>query len=227
MVPKRHGRRTSVHASTIIRSIGNPNAVPRWQWRCGFYPGSGPGECTVARRPALRPAIGIRGNLARVPSEAHRGRFSEIARRLGLDRAEISALRSGRAYAGMRPTPRRECELTGNKGLVSLRSENPAEAGTEDNPQGGSDAYSGLGDFCDRDDLSRASGGPDVRSSVSGFACTCTQAWKAAITNAPIRRCLSATRRHRAAPPSASSIPISRARESPRVIGGIAASIKE
>jgi hypothetical protein len=47
-----------------------------------------------------------------------------------------------------------------------LRSENPAEAGTEDNPQGGSDAYSGLGDFCDRDDLSRASGGPDVRSSV-------------------------------------------------------------
>jgi hypothetical protein len=36
-----------VHAGTIIRSIGNPNAVPRWQWRCGFYPGSGPGECTV------------------------------------------------------------------------------------------------------------------------------------------------------------------------------------
>src|SRR5580693_489760 len=126
----------------------------------------GQANAPSARRPALRPAIGIRGNLARVPSEAHRGRFSEMARRLGLDRAEISALRSGRAYAGMRPTPRRECELTGNKGLVSLRSENPAEAGTEDNPQGGSDAYSGLGDFCDRDDLSRASGGPDVRSSV-------------------------------------------------------------
>jgi hypothetical protein len=36
-----------VHAGTIVRSIGNPNAVPRWQWRCGFYPGSGPGECTV------------------------------------------------------------------------------------------------------------------------------------------------------------------------------------
>ena len=36
-----------VHAGTIIRSIGNPNAVPQWQWRCGFYPGSGPGECTV------------------------------------------------------------------------------------------------------------------------------------------------------------------------------------
>jgi hypothetical protein len=21
--------------------------VPQWQWRCGFYPESGPGECTV------------------------------------------------------------------------------------------------------------------------------------------------------------------------------------
>jgi hypothetical protein len=27
-----------------MRSIGNPNAAPRWQWRCGFYPGSEPGE---------------------------------------------------------------------------------------------------------------------------------------------------------------------------------------
>jgi hypothetical protein len=27
-----------------MRSIGNPNAAPRWQRRCGFYPGSEPGE---------------------------------------------------------------------------------------------------------------------------------------------------------------------------------------
>jgi hypothetical protein len=43
------------------------------------------------------------------------------------------------------------------------------------------------------------------------------------ITNAATRRCLSATRRHRAARHSASSIHISRARKSPRAIGGIAA----
>ena len=48
------------------------------------------------------------------------------------DRGQISALRSGREHAGMRPTPTRERELTGNEGLVSLRSENPAEAGTEE-----------------------------------------------------------------------------------------------
>jgi hypothetical protein len=29
-----------------MRSVGNPNAAPQWQWRCGFYPGSNPGEST-------------------------------------------------------------------------------------------------------------------------------------------------------------------------------------
>jgi hypothetical protein len=57
------------------------------------------------------------------------------------------------------------------------------------------------------------------------FACTCTIEGPT-ITNAATRRCLSATRRHRAARHSASSIHISRARKSPRVIGGIAASTK-
>jgi hypothetical protein len=49
------------------------------------------------------------------------------------DGGQIPALRSGREHAGMRPTPTRERELTGKKGLVSLRSENPVEAGTKDN----------------------------------------------------------------------------------------------
>src|ERR1700694_47693 len=49
----------------------------------------------------------------------------------------------------------------------------------------------------------------------------CT-AWGPTITNAATRRCLSATRRHRAAPPSASSIHILRERK--RALGGIAAS---
>jgi hypothetical protein len=33
-----------IHVGTIARSIGNPNAAPQWQWQCGFYPGSRPGE---------------------------------------------------------------------------------------------------------------------------------------------------------------------------------------
>src|SRR6201993_5630075 len=36
----------NVHVGTIAQCIGNPVAAPKWQWRCGFYPGSRPGECT-------------------------------------------------------------------------------------------------------------------------------------------------------------------------------------
>ena len=33
-----------VHVGTIAKSTGIPNAEPQWQWLCGFYPGSNPGE---------------------------------------------------------------------------------------------------------------------------------------------------------------------------------------
>jgi hypothetical protein len=36
-----------VDAGFIAQCVGNPGAKPRWQWRCGFYPGSRPGECTA------------------------------------------------------------------------------------------------------------------------------------------------------------------------------------
>ena len=35
-----------VHAGSIAQCVGNPGAAPRWEWRCGFYPGSRSGECT-------------------------------------------------------------------------------------------------------------------------------------------------------------------------------------
>ena len=56
------------------------------------------------------------------------------------------------------------------------------------------------------------------------FACVCTTG--PTITNAATRRCLSATRRRRAARHSASSIHTSRARKRRRVIHGIARSIE-
>jgi hypothetical protein len=33
-----------VQVGTIGRAIGNPGAAPVWNWSCGFYPGSRPGE---------------------------------------------------------------------------------------------------------------------------------------------------------------------------------------
>jgi hypothetical protein len=38
-----------VHVGTIAKSVGNPGAEPQWQWNCGFYPGSQPGECKTGR----------------------------------------------------------------------------------------------------------------------------------------------------------------------------------
>ena len=33
-----------VHVGTIAPAAGNPNAERQWQWLCGFYPGSNPGD---------------------------------------------------------------------------------------------------------------------------------------------------------------------------------------
>jgi hypothetical protein len=34
-----------IHAGTIIEGVGNPHDTEQWEWRCGSYPGSRPGEC--------------------------------------------------------------------------------------------------------------------------------------------------------------------------------------
>jgi len=35
-----------VHVGTIAERTGNRHDTEPWEWRCGFYPGSNPGECT-------------------------------------------------------------------------------------------------------------------------------------------------------------------------------------
>jgi hypothetical protein len=35
-----------VHVGTIGLRSGNPVESNPWQWACGFYPGSDPGECS-------------------------------------------------------------------------------------------------------------------------------------------------------------------------------------
>jgi hypothetical protein len=39
------GERAGFRLSVAIRS-GNPDSTDPWQWSCGSYPGSHPGECT-------------------------------------------------------------------------------------------------------------------------------------------------------------------------------------
>jgi hypothetical protein len=33
-----------VHVGTIAERVGNPHDTDQWEWNCGFYPGSHPGE---------------------------------------------------------------------------------------------------------------------------------------------------------------------------------------
>jgi hypothetical protein len=33
-----------VHVGTIAKRVGNPHDTDPWEWSCGFYPGSHPGE---------------------------------------------------------------------------------------------------------------------------------------------------------------------------------------
>jgi hypothetical protein len=35
-----------VHAGTLAIRSGNPHDTDPWEWSCGFYPGSHPGECS-------------------------------------------------------------------------------------------------------------------------------------------------------------------------------------
>ncbi|WP_369720350.1 hypothetical protein AB8Z38_24655 [Bradyrhizobium sp. LLZ17] len=43
-----------VHVGTIVRRVGHPSDQDPWQWLCGFYPGSNPGEQTGGTAPNLR-----------------------------------------------------------------------------------------------------------------------------------------------------------------------------
>ena len=42
-----------VHVGTIARRTGNPNDTDQWEWNCGFYPGSNPGEDRYGTAPSF------------------------------------------------------------------------------------------------------------------------------------------------------------------------------
>jgi hypothetical protein len=57
-----HIYRGDVHAGTIAKANGMPNAKNEWRWSAGFYPGSGPGEikgCTASTFDEARAAFKI------------------------------------------------------------------------------------------------------------------------------------------------------------------------
>ena len=78
-----------VHAGTIAECVGNPGAAPKWQWRCGFYPESRPGECTNGTAGTFEEARAA-FEAAWVPGEAHQHGLPSLARSASMDRGEVS-----------------------------------------------------------------------------------------------------------------------------------------
>lgn len=82
-----------VHAGTLAIRTGNPHDNEPWEWRCGFYPGSHPSECSSGTSASFEgSARRIRRRVAGVPVEVDRGRLSGLARPARLDRAEVRTM---------------------------------------------------------------------------------------------------------------------------------------
>jgi len=90
----------AVHVGTISKCVGNPGAAEAWQWLCGFYPGSNPGD--------QRGGTAGTFEQARAEFEAawcvylpkrSESRLSGLARSAGMDGGKVSPLRSRRTDA--------------------------------------------------------------------------------------------------------------------------------
>src|ERR1700732_4929233 len=80
-----------LHVGTITERAGNPHDTEPWEWRCGFYPGSLPGECTSGPARQLRQGARLlRSGMAGVPVEPDRRRFSGVARSGSVDPRKVS-----------------------------------------------------------------------------------------------------------------------------------------
>jgi hypothetical protein len=53
-----------VYVGTIAIRSGIPHDQAPWGWRCGFYPGSEPGECTSGSAPTFEQARRRREGMA-------------------------------------------------------------------------------------------------------------------------------------------------------------------
>jgi len=80
------------HVGSIAIRSGNPESTDPWQWHCGFYPGSRPGECTSVTAVTFGQArAAFAEHMACVSFKADRGGFPGLAQSSDLDRGESIA----------------------------------------------------------------------------------------------------------------------------------------
>jgi hypothetical protein len=97
--PDGHVYYGDVRVGTIAIRTGIPPHEDPWGWNRGFYPGSHPRECTDGTAETFDQARADFEAAWRVSVEPNRSRFSGVARRAGLDRAQICDVASRRATA--------------------------------------------------------------------------------------------------------------------------------
>ena len=82
----------------ISQCVGNPGAAAKWQWCCGFYPGSRPGECTNCTAATFQDAREAFEAARRIFLERRtEADFQKWREHQAWTAEEISPLRSGRA----------------------------------------------------------------------------------------------------------------------------------
>jgi hypothetical protein len=78
-----------VDAGTIAKRVGSPHVTNQWEWRCGFYPGSSPGEIRRHSRDVRRCPRQFWRRLEDLFCEPHRCQFRGLARTTRFDHVEI------------------------------------------------------------------------------------------------------------------------------------------
>jgi hypothetical protein len=78
-----------VHAGTITMRAGNPHDPDPWEWSCGFYPGSKPGEIQSGTSATFEDARADFASAWKTFFAPQRGRFSGLALPARFNRLEI------------------------------------------------------------------------------------------------------------------------------------------
>jgi hypothetical protein len=78
-----------VQVGTIGMRSGNPTGGDQWTWRCGFYPGSNPGDAASGTTTNFDAARAAFESAWSVFLETHRSRFSGVPAPPCVDRVEV------------------------------------------------------------------------------------------------------------------------------------------
>jgi hypothetical protein len=95
-----HVHYAGVRVGMIVERSGVANRAEPWEWHCGFYPGSDPGDQRYGRAASFEAArAAFEAAWREYLPPAQRSRLPSLARSGSLDQAQICDVGKGRAVA--------------------------------------------------------------------------------------------------------------------------------